>query len=389
MLLTTIKLALAKSTRILVYILLGILFNVGSQTDEFFLAYSLATFSATIATSLESYLLEQNKRMIGVITVGLGPIILILALLIYLSSNSLLVFLFLPYIVSSTLASAYTGVVNKKKQYRITILSSTAYILILPLVLVARIIDTAYILELIILLITVPELVRLALLVILKDSELGLIKELKTINKSMFLILSVPVVATITLVTDKIIIANILPAGSVSVWTYSFGLVGIVAGLVNYGRVVHLTNNPETTSVSIASLNKPIKLGIAMIFITMLPILLLSRLSLELEVLGIGLNIQNSLQLILPVLAIAIFMLPLKYPAASLVVRLIHKQKYNRLLIALLVSFITRTVLVLVLSRVNLVAVAVGVICSELVYLIIIYYYAKDSLKSPSYSSSY
>ncbi len=386
MFLTSVKLIISKFTRVLVYVLLGVLFNIGEQTDEFFLAYSLATFVVTVVTVSESYLLKYTSQLLGAFIVILAPIVVVLATAIFFIGNSILVYTLLPYIILATLASVLTGTVNSEKQYTITLYSSLAYILILPVVLMAKLMEVEYILETIILLITLPELIRLLLLIRLSPRALEALIKIEFPSKVVLLLIAAPVLVTISVVLEKIIIATILPIGSITIWAYIFGLVGVVGGIVNYARVVHYTNE-HYTSVSILP---SIKLGLTMILALNIPVLVILILPpIEINFLLISLSLHTSAANILALLLIASFSLPVKYATARLVVVLIKHEKTKTLVLASITLLVVKLLLVGILSLISIEAVAVGVVCSELVYLTIVYISVKRTFLSLQSSYSY
>ncbi|KKN71306.1 hypothetical protein LCGC14_0422160 [marine sediment metagenome] len=386
MFLTTVKLALSKSTRILVYVLLGILFNIGEQTDEFFLAYSLATFVVTVVTVSESYLLKYTSQMLGAFILILTPIVIVLATAIFFIGNSPLVYMLLPYIILATLASVLTGTVNSKKQYTITLYSSIAYILILPIVFTAKLLETEYILEVIILLITLPELIRLVLLIKLSTSPLNTLTKIEFPSKVMLLLIAAPILVTISVVLERIVITTTLPIGSITIWSYIFGLVGVIGGVVNYGRIVHYTNEDDENISIVPSL----KLGLIMILVLIIPVGIVSQLPpIEINFTLVSLSLHVSAANILVLLFIASLSLPIRYTIARLVVVLIKYEKTKTLILASITLLIAKLLLVGILSLISIEAAAVGVVCSELVYLIIVYISVKRTFLSPQSSYSY
>ncbi len=313
--LSIISLSISRLPRIAIYLVIAFLFGISEATDEFFILYGIAAFFSSIVV-FASEIMKPSKSL-WIWSSGSGIVLMILTGIILKAPISLL---FIPLILSISLAGSLTGIANRKKDYRTVIISTVAYIPGLILIFTAE-------MWIVVVMLSSIEMIRCIILRAHLDTLLQDTDELD------YLAVVASVLPGLVALTDRFL-ALLLEGGDVTRVTYAEGISSLLGTLLSYGLIVTTLNGRSSDKLVVSLIS---------IIVSLVAILLWIGVAFNLSEFIPTWSSEGLKGMILP-LGILLLVVPIRVLAAVIYPKIIAASRFRPLASAAIVLVIVNLV---------------------------------------------
>lgn len=338
--LSIIALSISRLPRIAIYLVIAFLFGISEATDEFFILYGIAAFFSSIVV-FASEIVRPSKAL-WIWSSGSGTVLMIIAGIVFQAPIALL---FIPLILSISLAGSLTGIANRRGDYKPVIISTVAYLPGFILILTAD-------MWVVVVMLSSIELLRC---IILRDYIESLLSDDNDLD---YLAVATSVLPGLVALTDRFLALS-LEGGDVTRITYAEGISSLLGTLLSYGLIVTTLNGKDNDKLTVFLVSIIVSLVVFLLWI------------------GVAFNLEHQLpnwtgeglrQMILP-LGVLLLVVPIRVLAAVIYPKIIAEKRFGTLTTAAVILVTVNLVVsIILLPLLGVVGILLGTVAAGAAY---------------------
>ncbi len=313
-------LSISRLPRIAIFLVIAFLFGISESTDEFFILYGIAAFFSSIVVFTSE--IVRPSKSVWIWSSGSGIVLMVIAGIVLKAPLALL---FIPLILSVSLAGSLTGIANRAKDYGTVVISTIAYLPGFVLLLTSE-------MWIVVIMLSCIELLRC---IILRNHLETLISDEDDLD---YASVAAGVLPGLVAITDRFL-ATTLEGGDVTRVTYAEGISSLLGTLLSYGLIITTLNGRSTDKLTVS---------LVAVIISLIAFLAWIGLALNLDLSNWTRDdLQN---MILPI-GLLLLVVPIRVLAAVIYPKIIAQKRYNTLAIAsvivVVVNLIASSILII------------------------------------------